>query len=152
METAHVDNDRLADLVADHLSLHDDYLSGQLQSAERLTSLLERAADQGQLSEVLDAVNAVKEHGLDIGRSHLRANEILRDLASLELGAAPAAPAERTTLSRQSAPAARPAVAPAPTPAALAPAPAPAPAPISPAPAPEPALVSAAVAAPALCV
>ncbi|MCY0935119.1 type I polyketide synthase [Streptomyces sp. H34-S4] len=128
METAHVDNDRLADLVADHLSLHDDYLSGQLQSAERLTGLLERAADQGQLSEVLDAVNAVKEHGLDIGRSHLRANEILRDLAGLELGATAPAPAQHTALTRQPAPVARPAVAPVQAPAALAPAPAPAPA------------------------
>ncbi|WP_330301466.1 SDR family NAD(P)-dependent oxidoreductase [Streptomyces sp. NBC_00503] len=151
METAHVDNDRLADLVADHLSLHDDYLSGQLQSAERLAGLLERAADQGQLPEVLDAVNAVKEHGLDIGRSHLRANEILRDLAGLELGSA-AAPAQRTTLSRQTTSAPRRAVAPVRAPAALQAAPAaPAPQALAPAPAPAPApvLVSASVAAPA---
>ncbi|WP_189808690.1 type I polyketide synthase, partial [Streptomyces toxytricini] len=151
METAHVDNDRLADLVADHLSLHDDYLTGQLQSAERLTGLLERAAEQGRLSEVLDAVNAVKEHGLDIGRSHLRANEILRDLAGLELGAAAGAPVRSAAPAPVSAPAARPAVAPAPAPAALAPAPAPA-APAAPAPqapAAAPVLVSASVAAPA---
>ena len=94
-----MDSDRLADLVADHLSLHDEYLNGQLQSAERLTGLLERAADQGQLGQVLAGVNAVKEHGLDIGRSHLRANEILRDLAGLELGNAPA-PTRAPRLSR----------------------------------------------------
>ncbi|MYR64383.1 hypothetical protein GTY54_51955, partial [Streptomyces sp. SID625] len=95
METAHVDSDRLADLVADHLALHDDYLNSQLQSAERLTGLLERAAEQGRLGQVLPGINAVKEHGLDIGRSHLRANEILRDLAGLELGTAAPATAPR---------------------------------------------------------
>ncbi|MFE5580728.1 beta-ketoacyl synthase N-terminal-like domain-containing protein, partial [Kitasatospora sp. NPDC056531] len=90
LETAHVDNDRLVDLIADHLVLHDDYLNGQLQSAERLAGLLERADEQGRLSQVLPGVTAVKEHGLAIGRTHLRANEILRDLAGLELGSAPA--------------------------------------------------------------
>ncbi|WP_405596980.1 SDR family NAD(P)-dependent oxidoreductase [Streptomyces sp. NBC_01410] len=128
METAHVDSDRLADLVADHLSLHDEYLNGQLQSAERLTGLLERAADQGQLGQVLAGVNAVKEHGLDIGRSHLRANEILRDLAGLELGNAPAP--TRAAAPQQIAPAALAtapqAVTPAQVPAALTAAPAPA--------------------------
>ncbi len=105
METAHVDSDRLADLVADHLALHDDYLTSQLHSAERLTDLLERAAEQGQLGHVLPGINAVKEHGLDIGRSHLRANEILRDLAGLELGTA--APATRPAPVRPAVPAAR---------------------------------------------
>ncbi|MET7615488.1 SDR family NAD(P)-dependent oxidoreductase [Streptomyces sp. NPDC005408] len=130
METAHVDSDRLADLVADHLSLHDDYLNGQLQSAERLTGLLERAADQGQLGQVLAGVNAVKEHGLDIGRSHLRANEILRDLAGLELGNAPA-PVRETAPQQVAAAALATApqpVTPAPVPAALTAAPAAAPA------------------------
>ncbi|MGR8007751.1 SDR family NAD(P)-dependent oxidoreductase [Streptomyces hypolithicus] len=132
-EAPHVDSDRLAGLVADHLALHDDYLSGQLQSAERLTGLLERAADQDRLGQVLAGVNAVKEHGLDIGRSHLRANEILRDLAGLELGVAPA-PAARTT-AESIAPAAL-------APAALAPAPqAVAPSQVPAAPAAAPALV-----------
>ncbi|AXG81636.1 type I polyketide synthase [Streptomyces paludis] len=152
METAHVDSDRLADLVADHLTLHDDYLTSQLQSAERLTSLLERAAEQDRLGQVLPGINAVKEHGLDIGRSHLRANEILRDLAGLELGtAAPAAPrapaaAPAPALAPRTAPAALPAPVPAaPATPALAPALAPAPqalastAALTPAPAPAPA-------------
>ncbi|WP_335976950.1 beta-ketoacyl synthase N-terminal-like domain-containing protein, partial [Streptomyces sp. CA2R106] len=91
LETAAVDNDRLADLMADHLELHDDYLNGQLQSAERLARLLERADEQGRVNQVIAGVTAVKEHGLAIGRTHLRANEILRDLAGLELGTAPAA-------------------------------------------------------------
>ncbi|MFI6344271.1 SDR family NAD(P)-dependent oxidoreductase [Streptomyces sp. NPDC050560] len=162
METAHVDSDRLADLVADHLALHDDYLTSQLQSAERLTGLLERAAEQGRLGHVLPGINAVKEHGLDIGRSHLRANEILRDLAGLEMGAAaPAAPRQapapapapiteqRPTLPAQAAPA----LAPAPqalsgTPAA--PAPAPAAQPVITAPASAPAPAPAPVAQPAV--
>ncbi|MFD0573066.1 acyltransferase domain-containing protein [Kitasatospora gansuensis] len=118
-ETEHVDHDRqpdrLSELITDHLALHDDYLNGQLQSAERLAGLLENAADQGRLPEILGGVTAVKEHGLAIGRTHLRANEILRDLAALELGGVQASAAAV-------APAA-PAVAPAPAPV-LAPAPA----------------------------
>ncbi|MFF1548558.1 beta-ketoacyl synthase N-terminal-like domain-containing protein, partial [Streptomyces sp. NPDC058291] len=142
MESPHVDSDRLADLVADHLALHDDYLNSQLQSAQRLAGLLERAAEQDRLRQVLPGVNAVKEHGLDIGRTHLRANEILRDLAGLELGTAlpaaapsPAAvrPAPRTEARPAplaAAPAAlAPALAPAPQALATAPATAPAPAP-----------------------
>ncbi|MFI1399295.1 beta-ketoacyl synthase N-terminal-like domain-containing protein, partial [Streptomyces sp. NPDC020681] len=152
METDHVESDRLADLVADHLALHDDYLNGQLQSAERLTGLLERAADQNQLGQVLAGVNAVKEHGLDIGRSHLRANEILRDLAGLELGTAPAPvqarPAAAPAVAPQALATAPQPVAPAQVPAAIAAAPAAAPAQIAapaapqalaPAPAPKPA-------------
>ncbi|MFE9097133.1 beta-ketoacyl synthase N-terminal-like domain-containing protein, partial [Streptomyces sp. NPDC007264] len=137
METAHVDSDRLADLVADHLALHDDYLSSQLQSAERLTGLLERAAEQGRLGQVLPGINAVKEHGLDIGRSHLRANEILRDLAGLELGTAGSSTVHRPATAQPAAPSAlQPApqaALPSPVPAALAPAPAPVPA-LTPAP------------------
>ncbi|BBC32408.1 hypothetical protein SGFS_037020 [Streptomyces graminofaciens] len=167
MESAHVDSDRLAGLVADHLALHDDYLNSQLQSAERLTGLLERAAEQGRLGQVLPGINAVKEHGLDIGRSHLRANEILRDLAALELGTAAPAPTRATTAATApatfqpapqhalpapatTAPAATAPAAPAPAPAALAPAPAalaPAPAPAALAPAPA-ALAPAPVATP----
>ncbi|MGW7384848.1 beta-ketoacyl synthase N-terminal-like domain-containing protein, partial [Streptomyces sp. NPDC054794] len=79
--------DRLSSLIADHLALHDDYLKGQLSSAQRMMGLLERADEQGRVDSVIQGVASVKEHGLAIGRTHLRANEILRDLASLELGA-----------------------------------------------------------------
>ncbi|MGC3005186.1 hypothetical protein ACPF8X_44105 [Streptomyces sp. G35A] len=102
-----MDSDRLADLVADHLALHDDYLTSQLHSAERLTGLLERAAEQGQLGHVLPGINAVKEHGLDIGRSHLRANEILRDLAGLEMGTAAPSTSARPAPARPAVPATR---------------------------------------------
>ncbi|MEV4611690.1 beta-ketoacyl synthase N-terminal-like domain-containing protein, partial [Kitasatospora sp. NPDC049258] len=123
-------SDRLPELIADHLALHDDYLNGQLQSAERLAGLLENAAGQGRVDDVLAGVTAVKEHGLAIGRTHLRANEILRDLAALELGAggtapaaAPAAvPVAAAPVAELPAPAAVPVavpVAPAPAPAAL---------------------------------
>ncbi|MEV5438959.1 SDR family NAD(P)-dependent oxidoreductase [Streptomyces sp. NPDC052682] len=86
-------DDRLSGLIADHLALHDEYLKGQLDSAQRLVGLLERATEQGCPEAVVPGVTAVKEHGLAIGRTHLRANEVLRELAALELGAvAPAAP------------------------------------------------------------
>ncbi|MFG2773471.1 beta-ketoacyl synthase N-terminal-like domain-containing protein, partial [Streptomyces sp. NPDC048350] len=112
-ENEHMPSDRFTELLSDHLSLHDEYLNGQLQSVERLTHILERAADQGQLDQVLPGVSSVKEHGLAIGRTHAHANDVLRQLAQLEMGgAATAAPA-------RSAPA--PSV-PAPTPAVQAPA------------------------------
>ncbi|BBB00134.1 putative polyunsaturated fatty acid synthase PfaA [Actinacidiphila reveromycinica] len=155
LETAPVDNDRLADLMADHLELHDEYLNGQLQSAERLARLLERADEQGRVNQVIAGVTAVKEHGLAIGRTHLRANEILRDLAGLELGTAPAAPAAAPAAYVEPArPATLPVAAPAPAPGIAAPAPAvavpvaaPAPAPAAPAPAPAPVVPAAPVAA-----
>ncbi|MEE1931387.1 SDR family NAD(P)-dependent oxidoreductase [Streptomyces sp. TRM 70351] len=139
LETAHVDTDRLAALMGDHLALHDEYLNGQLRHVERLTGLVERADEQGRLNEVLPGVNAVKEHGLAIGRTHLRANEILRDLAHLESGAAPA-PARRSVEPPPVTPPA-PAPVPRPHPVAAAPAPAALPAAPAPTPAPEPAPV-----------
>ncbi|TKT10084.1 type I polyketide synthase, partial [Streptomyces galbus] len=142
--------DRLSSLIADHLALHDDYLHGQLASAQRMMGLLERADEQGRVDAVLPGVASVKEHGLAIGRTHLRANEILREMAALEIGAltesAPVAPAV------QEAPAA-PAALPAPETPALATAPAVPQAPVDqaapaapPAPAPAPAVRTEAVA------
>ncbi|WP_346139957.1 beta-ketoacyl synthase N-terminal-like domain-containing protein, partial [Streptomyces virens] len=152
-------SDRLTELISDHLSLHDEYLHGQLRSAERMARLLERADDQGRLDQVLPGISSVKEHGLAIGRTHIRANEVLRSLAGLELGAeapAPDAPPAPAVPARtEAAPAAlpeasrapaepalpapplpEPAVAPA-LPATWTPAPAQAPAPAAPtAPAP----------------
>ncbi|MFC9947401.1 beta-ketoacyl synthase N-terminal-like domain-containing protein, partial [Streptomyces pratensis] len=90
-ENEHMPSDRFTELLSDHLSLHDEYLNGQLQSVERLTRILERAADQGKLDQVLPGVSSVKEHGLAIGRTHAHANEVLRQLAGLELGGAASA-------------------------------------------------------------
>ncbi|MGX1315096.1 acyl transferase domain-containing protein/acyl carrier protein/NADP-dependent 3-hydroxy acid dehydrogenase YdfG [Streptomyces calvus] len=150
-------SDRLTELISDHLSLHDEYLHGQLRSAERMARLLERADDQGRLDQVMPGISSVKEHGLAIGRTHIRANEVLRSLAGLELGAeapAPAVPA-RTEAAPAALPEAsrapaepalpapplpEPAVAPA-LPATWTPAPAQAPAPAAPA-APAPAAPS----------
>ncbi|HEY5834344.1 SDR family NAD(P)-dependent oxidoreductase, partial [Streptomyces sp.] len=165
---------RLDSLVADHLSLHDQYMSGQLDSVRQLTDLLTQAADQGRVGEIMPGVSAVKEHGLAIGRTHLRANEILRELAGLEYGAAPAAPSTTAPIApaafvrpqhaaippyTPAPPAALPAapsapVTPAlelpPAPAALPPAPAALPpAPAAPAPAPLPAPAVAPAVAPA---
>ncbi|WP_030213127.1 type I polyketide synthase [Streptomyces sp. NRRL WC-3626] len=149
-ENTPMPSDRLTELISDHLSLHDEYLNGQLQSAERLTRLLERADDEGRLDHVLPGISSVKEHGLAIGRTHVRANEVLGRLASLELGAeaapvaqAPALPAPAPVAQEPALPAPaplplpEPAVAPA-LPATWTPAPAQAPAP-EPAPAPAPA-------------
>ncbi|MFI5799531.1 SDR family NAD(P)-dependent oxidoreductase [Streptomyces sp. NPDC051677] len=122
-------DDRLSALIADHLALHDDYLQGQLDSAQRMMGLLERADEQGRVDAVIPGVSSVKEHGLAIGRTHVRANEILRDLAAMELGStapagpAPAAPAGPAAPSG-SAPVELPS-APVAAPAALEPAPAP---------------------------
>ncbi|MFD0449103.1 SDR family NAD(P)-dependent oxidoreductase [Streptomyces indonesiensis] len=106
-ETAHLDMAATpaTDRLADYLALHDDYLTGQLRSADRLAALLERAAAQGRTADVLPGVNAVKEHGLAIGRTHLRVNEILRDLASLEHGTAPVRGPMRTRARRGRRPA-----------------------------------------------
>ncbi|MFI6011210.1 SDR family NAD(P)-dependent oxidoreductase [Streptomyces sp. NPDC051243] len=81
-------DDRLSSLIADHLALHDEYLKGQLSSAQRMMGLLERAEEQGRVDAVIPGVASVKEHGLAIGRTHLQANEVLRDLAAMEFGAA----------------------------------------------------------------
>ncbi|GAA3019412.1 hypothetical protein GCM10020229_33330 [Kitasatospora albolonga] len=151
-------SDRLSELISDHLALHDDYMNGQMQSAERLAGLLENAVGQGRLAEVLGGVTAVKEHGLAIGRTHLRANEILRDLAALELGGTPApTPVVPAAFAAPVAPVAPTVAVPAPAPVAqVAPAPAPvreiAPAPVAPVAALPPAPVAApapVVAAPA---
>ncbi|MFG2936833.1 SDR family NAD(P)-dependent oxidoreductase [Streptomyces sp. NPDC048282] len=131
-------DDRLSTLIADHLALHDDYLNGQLSSAQRMMGLLERADEQGRVDHVIPGLASVKDHGLAIGRTHLRANEILRDLASMEFGqgGAPVAPPAPAATEAPAAVPAAPAVPvqAAPAPAALPQAPATPVAPLPPAP------------------
>jgi NADP-dependent 3-hydroxy acid dehydrogenase YdfG/acyl carrier protein len=81
------DTGRLTGLMAEHLALHNEYLDHQLQTGQRMAGLLERAADQGTLGDVIAGVSAAKEHSLAMGRTHLKASEVLRDLARLEVGA-----------------------------------------------------------------
>ncbi|MFE9833687.1 beta-ketoacyl synthase N-terminal-like domain-containing protein, partial [Streptomyces sp. NPDC005551] len=158
-ENEQMPSDRFTELLSDHLSLHDEYLNGQLQSVERLTRILERAAGQGKLDQVLPGVSSVKEHGLAIGRTHAHANEVLRQLAGLELGSgtsvAPAAPAAPATFAAAPQPAVQapalpePPVVPALPPGWTPPAPAPTVTP-APVPAPAPAPASTPSAAPAV--
>ncbi|MFI1186281.1 SDR family NAD(P)-dependent oxidoreductase [Streptomyces californicus] len=108
-ENEHMPSDRFTELLSDHLSLHDEYLNGQLQSVERLTRILGRAVEEGRLEQTLPGVSAVKEHGLSIGRTHAHANDVLRQLAQLEMGGAPA-PAPTRSAPVAPAPVARPAV------------------------------------------
>jgi acyl transferase domain-containing protein len=125
-------SDPVLDVAAQNLDLHSEYLTGQLDTANRLVSLIENGADEG----VTRGIEAVKDHGLAIGHAHERANEVLRDLVALELGAAPdtvTADAQRT----DTAPPAEPAQLAAAPPAA--PEAAPEPPPDTPPPASEPA-------------
>jgi len=73
-----------------NLGLHSEYLAAQLDTASRLVSLIESGAEDGGPDEgVTRGVEAIKDHGLAVGHAHERANEVLRDLVALELGATP---------------------------------------------------------------
>lgn len=86
---------RLTGLMSEHLALHNEYLNHQLETGRRLTGLLEQAADQGKLAEAVPGVSAAKEHSLAMGRTHLKASEVLCELAQLEIGATGATRATR---------------------------------------------------------
>ena len=101
------DTGRLTGLMAEHLALHNEYLDHQLQTGQRMAGLLERAAEQGTLGDVVAGVSAAKEHSLAMGRAHLKASEVLRDLARLEVGATAPARREPEETSSASATAAR---------------------------------------------
>ena len=142
--------------VEQHLALHSQYLESQLQVADQVADALRQPA-QPHTSE---AINAVAQQSVAIGRAHARASEILATLAELDAGfpnggytGAPRsfAPgtADTDVPELVSAPVRPELAVPAPAPA---PAAAPAPAPLTvpaPAPAPAPAPVAAAAPAPA---
>jgi acyl transferase domain-containing protein/NADP-dependent 3-hydroxy acid dehydrogenase YdfG/acyl carrier protein len=69
------------DVVRQHLDLHSRYLEGQLAITEGLVDTLRRYGDTGP---VLRAVDQVTQQVLDIGRTHIRANEILSAMIDLE--------------------------------------------------------------------
>jgi acyl transferase domain-containing protein/NADP-dependent 3-hydroxy acid dehydrogenase YdfG len=72
------------DLVARHLSLHSRYLEGQLRIAEGLVDALRRSAGTDRdVAGLLRVAEMVKEQSVAIGRTHVRANEILSTMATL---------------------------------------------------------------------
>ncbi|NGY63741.1 SDR family NAD(P)-dependent oxidoreductase [Lentzea sp. NEAU-D13] len=83
--------------VGGHLSMHEEYLNSQLKVAERLTEVLQQHAD-GETPDdsVISGINAVTEHSVAIGQSHIHASEVLRSLVQLDTPGAtvdpPAAP------------------------------------------------------------
>ncbi len=68
-----------------HLQTHRQYLDGQLDLARGLVGALA----SGSLDDrTLRAIEAVKDHGLAISESHMRASEVITALAELEGGVA----------------------------------------------------------------
>ncbi|KAA9151255.1 SDR family NAD(P)-dependent oxidoreductase [Amycolatopsis acidicola] len=108
-----------------HITVHNEYLEGQLRVAEQLAAAIR---DGGVDASLADAVNAVKDQSVAIGQAHTRANEILATLAELELGGTgsfptaapsplPASPVPASPLPASSVPAPASFAAPAPLPA-----------------------------------
>ncbi|WP_086664453.1 type I polyketide synthase [Lentzea kentuckyensis] len=71
--------------VGGHLSMHEEYLTSQLKVAERLTEVLQQHAD-GETPDdsVISGINAVTEHSVAIGQSHIHASDVLRSLVQLD--------------------------------------------------------------------
>ncbi|MFX0578281.1 SDR family NAD(P)-dependent oxidoreductase [Nocardia nepalensis] len=83
-------SETLTQYAADHLTLHRAYLDGQLQVATRLVGLLEQHTLNGDGDNALmTGLSAVKDHSLAISETHLRAQQVLRDFAALDLGHRP---------------------------------------------------------------
>ncbi|WP_026449306.1 type I polyketide synthase [Actinopolyspora mortivallis] len=90
-------NGAIGSMASDHLAMHGEYLNSQLRVAERLSELLrERSSEGGPEQHVVDGINAVTNHSLAIGRSHVHASEVLRSFAHLAAGTVPQAPPEET--------------------------------------------------------
>ncbi|WP_268761277.1 acyltransferase domain-containing protein, partial [Frankia sp. AvcI1] len=85
-----------ADILAQQVSLHAVYLDSQLDVANRLVGALQEYQRRGQTDErFTDAVATVAGQSVAIGQTHTRANEVLAQLAALELATAdPGAPAQ----------------------------------------------------------
>ncbi|WP_217250870.1 type I polyketide synthase, partial [Streptomyces sp. AC602_WCS936] len=76
-------------VAGEHLSMHREYLDGQLRVADRLSGvLLEETGRGGPSENVVAGITAVTQHSLAIGQSHVQASEVLRSLAQLESGVA----------------------------------------------------------------
>ncbi|WP_416210902.1 beta-ketoacyl synthase N-terminal-like domain-containing protein, partial [Frankia sp. Cr2] len=72
------------DVVAQHVAVHAQYLESQLRIADELVGVLQAHRDDQDASWLPQAVEAVKDQSLAIGRAHIRANEILAALADIE--------------------------------------------------------------------
>ncbi|EIV91654.1 type I polyketide synthase [Frankia sp. QA3] len=83
-----------ADILAQQVNLHAVYLESQLDVANRLVGALQEYQRRGQTDErFTDAVATVAGQSIAIGQTHTRANEVLAQLAALELATAdPGAP------------------------------------------------------------
>ncbi|MEY9809897.1 beta-ketoacyl synthase N-terminal-like domain-containing protein [Streptomyces albogriseolus] len=76
-------------VAGEHLSMHREYLDGQLRVADRLSGvLLEETGRGGPSENVVAGITAVTQHSLAIGQSHVQASEVLRSLAQMETGVA----------------------------------------------------------------
>ncbi|HWO66855.1 MAG TPA: SDR family NAD(P)-dependent oxidoreductase, partial [Umezawaea sp.] len=72
------------DVLQQHLALHERYLDGQLRITEDLAAALrQQTVDGGDVGLLLRAVELVKEQSIGIGRTHVRANEVLAGLTAL---------------------------------------------------------------------
>ena len=77
------------DVLAQQTALHARYLDGQLDLAHRLVGAWE---SHGGGPEATAQMRAVVDHADAVSRAHVRANEVLASLASLEQGVALPAP------------------------------------------------------------
>ncbi|MBX6390895.1 MAG: SDR family NAD(P)-dependent oxidoreductase, partial [Frankia sp.] len=76
----------LSELARDHLALHTQFLDSQLRVAEGLVGVLRATpATAGSADKIRAAADAVVRQSLAVGDAHIRVNEILASLASLEL-------------------------------------------------------------------
>ncbi len=84
-------------VAVEHLSMHREYLDGQLRVADRLSGVLQQeSGGEGPSDGVVTGITAIAQHSISIGQSHTQASEVLRSLAHLG-GGVPLADGGRTT-------------------------------------------------------
>ncbi|MDA1360932.1 SDR family NAD(P)-dependent oxidoreductase [Glycomyces luteolus] len=81
---AEPDGAGLAQIATEHLELHNRYMDGQLRTARELTGIARVAADRG--SSAAREIEAIRDHGIALGRAHALANEVFRELVGLDSG------------------------------------------------------------------
>lgn len=73
-------------LAAAHLAMHQEYLSSQLQIADRIAAVLAQETGNGLSGNVVTSINAITEHSIAIGQTHAHASDVLLQFARLEAG------------------------------------------------------------------